>query len=120
MFKFVAAVVIFLGVAGPAPAQEGNGAAWVHVPSPADFARFYPAAARAQHAEGHVLLACTILATQRLACTVALENPPRLGFGAAALRLAREFRIAAHTRDGRRTTGGHIRVPLAFTVRATH
>jgi protein TonB len=107
-------------LAAPAGAQQGNGAAYVHVPSAADFARVYPAAARAQHAEGHVLLNCTILRTRRLSCTVALENPPGLGFGAAALELSREFRMAARTRDGRSTTGGHIRLPLAFTVHAAH
>lgn len=116
MFRFFLAAALALTLASPAAAQQGNGAAWVHVPSSADFARAYPAAARAQHLSGHVVLNCLVLRTQRLRCAVVQEDPPRLGFGRAALQLAREFRIAARTRDGRSTTGGHINVPLAFTA----
>ncbi len=120
MRKFALIAITVFGAASlaaaPARAQDGNNAAWEHVPSGADFARVYPARAMAQHLSGHVLLNCLILRSQHLRCTVAMEDPRGLGFGAAALRLTREFRIAARTRDGRSTAGGHLRVPLSFTA----
>lgn len=99
-----------------AQAQQASDAAWEHLPSAADFARVYPPRARTQHVSGRALLDCLVLRSQRLRCSVLREEPRGLGFGAAALQLARVFRIAAHTRGGRPTAGGHIHVPLTFTA----
>ncbi|MFZ2031726.1 MAG: energy transducer TonB [Vitreimonas sp.] len=116
MTRLPLVIAAFFALAPAAFAQAANDAAWEHVPSGADFARAYPVRARTQHVGGQVLLNCLILRTQRLRCRVASEDPRGMGFGAAALQLAREFRVAARSHDGRPTAGGHIGVPLNFTV----
>ncbi len=62
------------------------------------------------------MLECAVLSDGRLDCTVVSEDPAALGFGDAALNLSREFRMAARTSNGRSTTGGRVRIPIAFSM----
>jgi protein TonB len=52
----------------------------------------------------------------RISCSVINEDPSGWGFGEAAMRISRSFRMAAQTADGRPTNGGRIRVPISFRL----
>jgi len=75
---------------------------------------FYPAAAQEQGIGGRVVLECPTGEDGRLACEVIEESPPGMAFGAAALRMSEDWRIAPRTRDGALTAGGRIRRILVF------
>lgn len=75
---------------------------------------FYPAAAQEQGIGGRVVLECPIGEDGRLACVVTEETPADMAFGAAALRMSEDWRIAPRTRDGEPTAGGRIRRTLVF------
>lgn len=116
----MALAMLACGLAGPAVAQGGppalTGVVWLERPNARDFERYYPPDARAQSVEGRVALDCLVDAEGRVTCAVATEDPLGWGFGEAALRISRYFRMAAATRDGRPTSGGSVRVTIAFRL----
>jgi len=75
---------------------------------------FYPAAAQEQGIGGRVVLECPVGDDGRLACVVTEESPEGMAFGAAALRMSEDWRIAPLTRDGQPTAAGRIRRTLVF------
>lgn len=87
---------------------------WLNKPSGATVARFYPERALDRGRSGKVVLDCLVGLDGRLACAVASEEPERWGFGAAALRIAKEFRMAPQLEDGQPTAGGRVSVPIVF------
>ncbi|HRP10723.1 MAG TPA: energy transducer TonB, partial [Terricaulis sp.] len=89
---------------------------WVQRPDGRDFARHYPPRALDRGQEGRVTLDCIVNADGRISCTVTSEEPSGWGFGEAAIRISRSFRMAPATRDGAPTSGGRVRVPIRFNV----
>ncbi len=89
---------------------------WLERPSGRDFARYYPERALQREQEGRVSLDCIVSADGRIACTVTAEDPQGWGFGEAALRISRHFRMAPATQDGVPTSGGRVRVPIRFNL----
>jgi TonB family protein len=89
---------------------------WLERPTAADFARYYPPEAARRGIDGRVVLDCIVSGVGRLSCTVISQDPESEGFGDAALRLSRHFRMAPQTQDGRPTAGGRTRVPIAFRI----
>lgn len=89
---------------------------WIMRPEARDFARYYPTRAMEVSRPGHVILICTVAADGTVTCSAGYENPTGWGFGEAALRIARHFRIAPQTTDGTPTAGATIRVPIRFQV----
>ncbi len=75
---------------------------------------FYPAEAQAQGIGGRAVVECLVGEDGRLACEVTEEAPANMGFGAAALRISQDWRIAPQTRDGVSTAGGRMRRTLVF------
>ena len=60
---------------------------------------------------------CTIEVSGNLApCTLEEETPLGYGFGDAALKLSRLFRMAPGTRNGQPIVGGTIHIPIEFSV----
>ena len=49
-------------------------------------------------------------------CSVTSENPGDYGFGDAAIKLSRLFRMKPKTLDGSPVDGGQITIPIVFTV----
>lgn len=67
---------------------------------PRNLARYYPARALDRGMTGQALLDCRVSTQGALACAVVSETPAGWGFGAAALRIAAEHRMAPAMRDG--------------------
>ncbi|OJU13757.1 MAG: hypothetical protein BGN86_15385 [Caulobacterales bacterium 68-7] len=66
---------------------------------------------------GGAVLDCLVAAGGALAdCKVATEAPLDYGFGASALRLADQYRVASHTDAGEATAGARVRVPVTFNA----
>jgi TonB family protein len=75
---------------------------------------FYPAAAQEQGIGGQVTVECLVGEDGRLTCEAIEETPANMGFGAAALRMVEDWRIAPRTRDGVPTAGGRVRRTFVF------
>jgi protein TonB len=91
---------------------------WISRPSGADFAREFPTRAVRQRVSGRVVLACIASDNGVMRnCTIESETPEGYGFGDAAIRLAREFRVAPATSNGVPTAGGTFRIPISFILR---
>ena len=99
----------------PPPAVIAN-PQWIQRPNGADFTREYPDRALEREREGRVVLDCVVASDGRINCSVSQEDPPGWGFGEAAVRIARSFRMSPRTEDGRPTDGGRVRVPITFRL----
>jgi protein TonB len=100
----------------PPVASVLTGVTWLEQPDARDYARYYPPRAMDRSQEGRVTLDCLVDAGGRISCSVTSEDPPNWGFGEASLRVARHFRVAAQTADGRPTTGGRIRRTIVWRL----
>jgi len=76
---------------------------------------FYPNAGRDAQSPGRVILNCTVNGHGTLEnCAVSSEDPPNLGFGAAAIRSAQTFRFLPSMRDCQPISGAAVVVPVNF------
>lgn len=89
---------------------------WITRPNGDDYARYFPRRALESNISGRATLDCLVAADGRLACTVTSESPENMGFGEAAIRIARQFRMRPQTVNGEPTAGGRVRLPLVFRV----
>jgi TonB family protein len=81
-----------------------------------DLQREYPPAALAQGASGGAALECTVAANGALSpCTVLVETPKDMQFGAAAAKVAGHFRMKTVTRSGASAVGRTVRIPIEFS-----
>jgi len=102
------------GPVGPPVIRKPN---WISKPTGEQLARVYPASALQDEVEGKVLMSCTVTANGSVtACAVTSETPPNRGFGSAALKLTRHFRMSPKTVDGQAVEGGVVSIPLRFTL----
>lgn len=78
---------------------------------------FHPREAREARINGRVTLICRVRLNQRVhGCQVEQETPNGLGFGQAAMRASREFRVHPRRIDGREVKDGWVRIPIRFEV----
>jgi len=90
---------------------------WVRRPSGEDLERYYPERAQRMEVEGRASISCTVDARGTLQnCSVASETPSDAGFGDAALRMSKLFKMRPMTKDGSPVDGGKIVIPIAFRL----
>ena len=90
---------------------------WVRRPSGEDLERYYPERAQRMNVEGRASLSCTVNARGTLeGCSVASEDPSDQGFGDAAMRMSKLFKMRPMTKDGAPVDGGRITVPIVFRL----
>jgi protein TonB len=90
---------------------------WLTRPNGRQLADAYPKRALEKDLSGSATLACSVTASGALTgCTVAEEAPAGAGFGAAALKLSRHFRMKPRTEDGLPVDGGVVRIPVSFAL----
>ena len=107
-----------LAQAAPSEAELRNAPDWIRLPTAAEIAAAYPAAARRQRISGQAELDCALDRDGRLAgCKVAEETPAGYGFGPAALSLAVRFQMTPLYPDGTPVAGGRITVPIYFSAK---
>ena len=91
--------------------------AWISKPTAAQMERVYPRRQLEDGIGGRVTLRCSVTVTGAMAnCSVASETPAGAGFGAAAMKLTRHFRISPRTEDGRAVEGAVVTIPLVFSA----
>ena len=108
---------LVVSVPAPPRSQQITQPEWISKPSGADLARYYPQRAQRLGIEGEAVIGCTVDRSGRLAaCSVMRRSPARHGFGAAALKMSRAFRMRPMTRDGTPVAGGKVAIPIRFAL----
>ena len=92
---------------------------WSSRPNGEDVARFYPERAQRLEKTGNVTLQCQVTAKGTVTgCAVLSEDPVDFGFGDAALKLSRLFKMKPKMEDGQAVEGASVKIPIAFRIAA--
>lgn len=90
---------------------------WSSRPTAEDMERFYPERAKRLDQSGRATLQCRITAKGSVAdCSVLAEDPMGYGFGEAALKLSKLFRMKPKLQDGQAVEGAAVKIPIAFRI----
>src|SRR3569623_2414550 len=110
---FVLALTLMLAADAPATVERPD---WITTPSNSDLADWMPDMARENLVEGSASMDCDVTPKGTLdKCVVTQEQPEGYGFGKAALKVARKFKMQPPSLDGQPTDGARVRVPLHWT-----
>jgi hypothetical protein len=89
---------------------------WSGTPTAEDFTAAFPKAATAAGVlKARAVLNCIVTPSGGVtSCSIASEDPPGFGFGAATLSLADKFRLTNWTSEGLPTAGGRVTIPIRY------
>jgi protein TonB len=90
---------------------------WLSKPTGDEVASAYPDRAQRLNVSGRAELACSVTAKGTVTdCSVVSEDPSDQGFGGAAMKLTRFFKMRPMTRDGEPVGGAKINIPIRFEI----
>ena len=90
---------------------------WLRHPDADAIAEVYPSLATTLDIEGRVVLSCIVAETGRTRnCEIISEAPQGFGFGAATLKLSKDFELKPLTVAGVAVDGAEVRVPIRFKL----
>ena len=90
---------------------------WLRKPNGDDFVAFYPSRAMDTGKEGKATIKCSVTAKGTLDnCSIVDEDPKDYGFGTAAMRMSKLFKMKPQTADGQSVDGAEVSIPISFKL----